>query len=210
MLAGTELIRRVAGADAFVLTYPLLTTSDGRKMGKTEKGAVWLDANKTSPYEYYQYWRNVPDDRVRVCLASFTFLLMDEVRRLTAQAGEELNAAKEVLAYEATMLLHGAAAATAARTAARAAFSGAGAAATLPATEIAAASYPEGLSLIELLCLSGLAPSNREARRLVAGGGIYINGERVENGEAVVSPEKLRAGIELRKGKKVHHRLIAR
>lgn len=209
MLAGVELIRRSGGAQAYALTYPLLTTSDGRKMGKTEKGAVWLDAARTSPYEYFQYWRNVPDDRVRACLRYFTFLPNGEIDAMLDSGPDHINQTKEVLAFEATKIAHGESEAQAARQSARAAFGG-GAAADLPTTEIDAALCHAGLDIVELLRHSGLAPSNKEARRLIEGGGVYLDGERVDQAERRIGKEKLMAGIELRKGKKVHQRIIAR
>ncbi len=208
MIAGVELIRRTNRAQAFAMTYPLLTTSDGKKMGKTEKGAVWLDPQLTSPYEYFQYWRNIPDDKVAQCLALFTFLDMDEVNRLASAEGAELNFSKQRLAFEATRLLHGEQEAEKALEAAKAAFGGGADSEGLPTTHLGEADIAAGKSIVELLKISGFASSTKEARRLVEGGGIYLNGERMDSWEIVIDEDRLRQGVELRKGKKHFHRIV--
>lgn len=208
MIAGVDLTRRVLSKEVYALTYPLLTTSDGKKMGKTEKGAVWLDPEKTSPYEYYQYWRNIPDDRVAICLNLFTFLSEDEVAQLSAAQGSELNQSKSVLAYEATKLLHGQDAADQAKQAAQAAFGGGDNKADIPSVEINADQIEaEGIALFDLLRVAELAASGNEARRLVKGGGIYVNGERMSDPEQKFPLSTFENPLELRKGKK-HHRLV--
>jgi tyrosyl-tRNA synthetase len=215
ILSGMELIRRLApGNRAYCLTLPLLATSDGRKMGKTEKGAVWLDPDLTSPYEYFQYWRNIEDAKVAECLAYFTELPMSEVKALSAAEGSGMNKAKEVLAFEATKLLHGEDAASESIKSARSLFGagqGAGAAggAGGPEKLIPRQDVVAGMDILELMRLTDLAPSRAEARRLVAQGGVTINGASVrdpayqmtladfgENNEALV-----------RKGKKVFIRV---
>ena len=208
MIAGVDLTRRVYSTEVYALTYPLLTTSDGKKMGKTEKGAVWLDPNKTSPYEYYQYWRNIPDDRVAICLKLFTFLSNDEVGDLTRLEGSQINHAKSVLAYEATKLLHGSEAAKQAKQATQAAFEGGNNRADIPTVEIEEASLGnDGIPLFELLKVTGLASSGNEGRRLVKGGGIYVNGDRISDPETKFGKTEFGNSLELRKGKK-HHRLV--
>ena len=208
ILAGADLIRRVEGVEAYGLTFPLLTTSSGRKMGKTEAGAVWLDPAKTSPYEFYQYWRNTEDADVMRFLALYTFLPMEEVRRLGSLRDRAINEAKKVLAYEVTRLAHGEEAAAAAQAAAEALFEGTGEGIGIPTTTIPAAEAKGGLSILDLLVRTGLAPTRSEARRLVDQGGVSVDDEKVESATAVLPPERLAGeGVLLRKGKKVFHRV---
>lgn len=205
MIAGTDLIRRVVSKEAYAITYPLLTTSDGKKMGKTEGGAVWLDPTLTSPYEYFQYWRNVPDDKVADCLSYFTFLSNEEVTKLSEYKDQEINKAKEVLAFEATKILHGEDEANSSKEAALAAFSKGTKRQNIPTTTLDSTSFENDFLVTELIRLAGFSASNNEGRRLIKGGGIYINGERIENLDATLTRDTLKAGVELRKGKKHHH-----
>ncbi len=209
-LAGADLIRRTEGAEAFVLTAPLLTTSSGQKMGKTERGAVWLDPELTSPYEYYQYWINVDDRDVERLLALYTFLPLEEVRALGRLEGADSRIAKERLAFEATALTHGQAAAEEARTAARTLFGGEGdGAEAAPTTHRPAESFRTGVPVVELLVETGLAASKGAARSLILQGGAYINGERVMGPELRVSLDDVRSGaLLLRAGKKRYHRVL--
>ncbi|MCC6627613.1 MAG: tyrosine--tRNA ligase [Chloroflexi bacterium] len=199
-LAGADLIRKVEGQRAFVLATPLLTTASGAKMGKTEQGAVWLDAARTPPYDYYQFWINTEDADVGRFLALFTFLPMDEVRALAALAGAELRQAKEVLAVEATALTHGRAAAEEARAASQAAFGGASDdLSAIPSVTLPAADLAAGVPIVDLLVAAGLARSRGEARRLVEQGGAYVNGVAVAGVEARIThtgagPLLLRSG----------------
>jgi tyrosyl-tRNA synthetase len=210
ILAGTDLIRRKHAKHAFCLTFPLLTTARGEKMGKTAAGAVWLDAGRTSPYDFYQYWINTDDRDVRKFLALFTFLTMPEVEALGAAQGAELNAAKEVLAYEATKLCHGAEAADEARKAARAAFGGGGDLSSLPSTTLSQARLDEGIAVLDLFVETGLTPSKGEARRLVQQGGAYVNDAVVSDPQAKVTAADLKDGaVVLRAGKKKYHRVVA-
>ena len=207
ILAGADLIRRKERQDAFAVTFKLLLTHDGRKMGKTEAGALWLDPKKTSPYDFYQYWRNVDDQDVEKCLALLTFLPMDEVRRLGALQGSEINEAKKVLAYEVTKLVHGEAEAEAAAKAAGALFGGNALDGAVPTTEIE--SLEGNKRVIDLMVKAGLCKSLGEGRRLIAGGGVYLNDKKVENPDQEVTEEDFgENGLMLRKGKKAHHRIL--
>ncbi|MDY4519608.1 MAG: tyrosine--tRNA ligase [Candidatus Spyradocola sp.] len=207
ILAGADLIRRKERQDAFAVTFKLLLTHDGRKMGKTEAGALWLDPKKTSPYDFYQYWRNVDDQDVEKCLALLTFLPMDEVRRLGALQGSEINEAKKVLAYEVTKLVHGEAEAEAAARAAGALFGGNALDGAVPTTEIE--SLEGNKRVIDLMVKAGLCKSLGEGRRLIAGGGVYLNDKKVENPDQEVTEDDFGAnGLMLRKGKKAHHRIL--
>ena len=211
ILAGADLIRRVEGGEAEAITFPLLTTSTGDKMGKTARGAVWLDAERTSPYDYYQYWINVDDDEVGRFLALFTFLPMDEVRELSSLEGAELRKAKEVLAYEATRINHGEGEAERARSAARALFSGgAGDDSSIPTVEIPHLDLEGGIPAFELFAEAGLVASRSEARRLIKQGGAYINGLRLEEFDRLVSLGDLdgEKAILLRAGKKKFVRIV--
>ncbi len=211
IVAGADLIRRMDGRHAFGLTFPLLTTASGEKMGKTAAGAVWLDGDRLPPYDFFQYWINTDDRDVRRFLALFTFLPMDEVDRLGSLGGADLRKAKRVLALEVTRLCHGDDAAEQADAAARAAFSGAGDLTNVPTSQIDGTRLSEGIPLYELLADTGLAPSRREARRLISQGGASINGQPVaaEAVERSLTAEDLRDGaILLRAGKKRYHRLV--
>lgn len=208
IIQGVDLIRRKESKPAYGLTFTLLTTSDGRKMGKTEKGALWLDPAKTPPYEFYQYWRNVDDADVARCLALLTFLPMDEVRRLGALKDQEINIAKKTLAYEVTKLIHGEEAADKARQAAEALFGGSGNLENVPTTVMARAEIA-GKRLIDILPATGLAASLGEGRRLIAGGGLYLDEAKVEDQNFVITPEAVAGGsLMLRKGKKTYHRIV--
>ncbi len=205
ILAGADLIRRVEGGEAEAITFPLLTTSSGAKMGKTAKGAVWLDAGRTPPYDYYQYWINIDDADVGRYLGLFTFLPMEEVRELASLEGAELRRAKETLAYEVTRINHGEEEAEKARSAARALFSGgAGDDSSVPTFEIPRTELGKGIPAFELFAEAGLVKSRSEARRLIKQGGAYINGGRVEEFDRLVTLEDLDEGssLLLRAGKK--------
>ena len=208
MLAGVELIRRKEQKPAYCMTCKLLTTSDGRKMGKTEKGALWLDPEKTSPYDFYQYWRNIDDSDVENCLSLLTFLPMEEVRRLSSLQDAEINEAKKVLAYEVTKLVHGEAEAEKAQQAAEALFGGGGALTDVPTIEITAADA-EG-KIIDVLTAGKIFSSKREARQMIQQGGLYIGENTVSNPEASFAPSMFDAekSLLIRKGKKKYFRLI--
>ncbi|OQX29208.1 MAG: tyrosine--tRNA ligase [Spirochaeta sp. LUC14_002_19_P3] len=206
IVAGMELIRRVESASAYGLTFPLITRSDGKKMGKTEQGALFLDPALTPVYDFYQYWRNVPDEDVGRFFLLFTFLEADECRALGTAA--DINASKERLAFEITQLLHGEAEAESARAAAKAMFQGGGAREGMPTTEIASAKLAEGISVTELFTLTGLCSSRSEARRLIQQGGAQLNGEKVSDFDALVDAGLLKDGeIILKAGKKRFHRV---
>ena len=207
ILAGADLIRRKEGKPAYGLTFTLLTTSDGRKMGKTEKGALWLDPEKTSPYDFYQYWRNVDDADVQKCLALLTFLPMEEVRRLGALKDQEINTAKKVLAYEVTQLVHGQEAADKAQQAAEALFGGAGALDNAPTVSISREMI--GLKLVDVLAAVGIFASKGEGRRLIQGGGLYVADVKVADPDYVLSGDLFDGNsVLIRKGKKSYHRLV--
>lgn len=209
ILGGIDLIRRVEGAEAYGMTFQLLTTSEGNKMGKTQKGAIWLDPVKTPPYEFYQYWRNVHDDDVIKCLKLLTFLPMEQINQFESLRDERINEAKETLAYEVTKIVHGEEEAEKARKAAKALFSGEGDSDNVPSTKISAEELGEGIGILELLVRTGLAPSKGEGRRLIQQGGIYIDGERVDNTELMVTPEFFKNGqLLIRKGKKAYNRVV--
>lgn len=212
ILAGVELIRRVDSGEAEGMTWPLLTTATGQKMGKTATGAVWLDPQKTTPYDYYQYWINVHDDDVGRFLAYFTFLPMDEVRSLSVLRGEEIRKAKEALAFEATKITHGRGEAEKAWEAARAVFQGRGRdLSAIPRTELAMKELSSGIPVVELFQQVGLVSSKSEARRLIQQGGAYVNEERIDSIEDVVSTSAIRdEGILLRAGKKRYHRVVVK
>ena len=210
ILAGTDLIRRVEGGDAEALTFPLLTTASGSKMGKTEKGAIWLDPQRTSPYDYYQYWINADDRDVGKFLAFFTFLPMDEVRRLSSLEGADIREAKEVLAKECTTILHGEEAAAEAREASRALFSEGGAPAgdAVPTVDFEIAKLEEGVPAFILFSEAGLVKSRGEARRLIQQGGAYVNSRRIEQFDEIIDRDDIEDGfILLRAGKKKYMRL---
>lgn len=210
IISGVDLIRRVEQKPSFGLTYPLLTTASGKKMGKTEKGAVWLSADRTSPYEYYQYWVNIDDADVEKCLAIFTFLPMDEVRQLSALQGAEIREAKARLAYEATVILHGEAEAKKAQEAAKALFGGNSKDLNnVPSTNYSQAQFSDGLPIFAAFQDVGLCKSRGEARRLMAQGGIYVNEDRISDEDFEISDDDLDNGsVMLRAGKKRYHRLV--
>lgn len=215
ILAGVDLIRRADGGEAFALVSPLITTASGAKMGKTEAGAVWLSAERTSPYAFYQYWVNTEDADVRRFLLLFTFLPTDEIERLTRAEGAELRHAKEVLAYEVTRIVHGEAAAEEAQQAARALFGGDGGALSpdaldaVPTTAVPAAQLDAGIDVVDLLVLGNLAPSRGAARRLIQQGGAYLGDQRVETADARVTRAQLdERGLLVRAGKKRFHRFV--
>ncbi|NLF80628.1 MAG: tyrosine--tRNA ligase [Clostridia bacterium] len=212
ILAGADLIRRVEGAEAHALTFKLLTTAAGKKMGKTESGAVWLDAEKTSPYEFYQYWRNIDDADVANCLALLTFIPMEQVRAMTDMAGgADINRAKEKLAYEVTKLVHSEEEAVKSQNAARALFGGGGITDDMPTTLIERAALKPGFTIIDLLTACQLIASNSDGRRLIKDGGIYLNNERVASHDQPVSDADFADGQALlRKGKKIYHKAILR
>ncbi|RPI77626.1 MAG: tyrosine--tRNA ligase [Desulfobacteraceae bacterium] len=212
ILAGTELIRRMEGADAHAVTFPLITTADGIKMGKTHKGAVWLDPARTSPYDYYQYWINQDDRDVVRFLGLFTFLPMDEIRRLGALKGEAINQAKEILAYEATKICHGEAEAEKARKSARQLFGSAetGAATDLPSFRMELRELAQGVPAYILFEKAGLCKTRSDARRLIAQGGGYVNGERIEAVDRLITQSDLKNGfILMRAGRKHYLQIIA-
>lgn len=209
ILGGIDLIRRVESKEAYGMTFTLLTTSEGKKMGKTEKGALWLDAAKTSPFDFYQYWRNIDDSDVIKCLKLLTFLPMDEIVKLAELKNEQINEAKKVLAYEVTKLVHGEDEAGKARQLTEALFGGGGNTSDMPATEVTAAELASGLNILDLLLRTGLVPSKGEGRRLVQQGGIYIGETPVASIDFMLS-EDLFKGRELiiKKGKKTYHKII--
>lgn len=208
MLGGTELIRKKLGKDAYAMTITLLLNSEGKKMGKTEKGAVWLDPEKTSPYEFYQYWRNVGDADVIKCLKMLTFVPIEEIEEMEKHMeGAEYNKAKELLAYELTKLVHGKEEADKADAAAKAIFAGSGNSDDMPSTTIAAADLTDGkIGILTLLVKCGLCPSNGEARRLVTQNGIAVNGEKFTDPKGLVD---LSEPVVIKKGKKIFHKAIA-
>ena len=209
MLGGTELIRRKLGKDAHAMTITLLLNSEGKKMGKTAKGAVWLDPNKTSPYEFYQYWRNVDDADVMKCIRMLTFLPLEQIDEMDAWKDAKINEAKEILAFELTKLVHGEEEAQKAQASAKALFTGAGDDANIPTTEITEDQLTEGkMGLLSLMVACKLATSNGDARKNVAGGGVSINDEKVTDVKFEVTREMLAQGVKLRKGKKIFHKAI--
>ena len=210
IIGGVELIRRKEQKPAYGLTFKLLTTSEGIKMGKTMKGAVWLDPAKTSPYEFYQYWRNIEDVKVEECLALLTFLPMDEVRRLGALEGAEINRAKEVLAYEITKIVHGEEEATKAQEAARAIFAGGIKSEDMPTTTYDKAKFEEGVDLITMLVDAKMCPTRSDARRQIQQGGVAVNDEKETDFARVLTLADMTDGsIIIRKGKKVYHQFKA-
>ena len=204
IIGGVELTRKKTGKEVYGMTFSLLTNSEGKKMGKTQKGALWLDAGKTSPYEFYQYWRNVGDADVEKCLRMLTFLPMDEVRRLASLEDREINKAKEVLAYEVTKLVHGEEEAKKAQDAARAAFGGGGDIASMPVTPFEKSKLEgEGMGVVNFIKELGLVPSNREGFMTIEQGGLKIDGEKITDKKFAVTPELFKGGkILVEKGKK--------
>ena len=212
IIGGVDLTRKMCGKEVYGMTFALLTNSEGKKMGKTAKGALWLSPERTSPYEFYQYWRNVDDADVEKCLRMLTFLPMDEVRRLAALEGAEINKAKEVLAYEVTKLVHGEEEARKAQEGARAAFGGGTATENIPTKEYPAADFAgEGKGLLTLMKELGLASSNGEARRTVEQGGLSVNSEKITDARASITAEHFRSGeILIQKGKKKFIKVVLR
>jgi len=211
MLGGTELIRRKLGKDAHAMTITLLLNSEGKKMGKTASGAVWLDPNKTSPYEFYQYWRNVGDADVLKCIRMLTFLPLEQIDEMDKWEGSQLNKAKEILAYELTSLVHGEEEAKKAEASAKALFAGGAQGGDVPTTEIADADLVDGkLDILSLLVKSGLCASKSEARRNVQQGGVTVEDQKVTDIAASYDADTLREGIILRRGKKNFNKVVLR
>ena len=209
MLGGTELIRRKLSKDAHAMTITLLLNSEGKKMGKTASGAVWLDPNKTSPFDFYQYWRNVEDADVLKCIRMLTFLPLEEIDAMSDWKDAQLNTAKEILAFELTKLVHGEEEAQKAQASAKALFVGGGDDANMPTTEIKAEQLTDGkIGILSLMVACGLAGSNGEARRLVQQGGVFVNDEKVPDHTFAVTEAMLKDGVKIRKGKKVFHKAV--
>lgn len=210
IIGGVELIRKADDKEAYGMTFTLLTTSDGRKMGKTESGAVWLDPEKTSPYDFYQYWRNVDDADVIRCLKILTFLPLEEIDAMAKWEGIQLNKAKEILAFEVTKLIHGEEEAMKAQNAARAIFGGGAHSENMPSTELSDGDFTDGeISVLDLLAKTKLVPSKGEARRLIDQGGISIDDEKVNSVTAKISKSSFEKGfVIIKKGKKVYHKAI--
>jgi len=208
ILGGIELIRRVEGKDAYGMTFTLLTTSEGKKMGKTEKGALWLDPNKTPPYDFYQYWRNIHDADVIKCLKLLTFLPLDEIEQLAKLKDQEINEAKKVLAFEVTKLIHGEEEAAKAQKAAEALFGKGVSSEDMPTTEIAPSEVSAGINIIDLLLKTKLAPSKGEGRRLIEQGGISVNDVKVEAFDLIINTDSFKDNeLIIKKGKKVYHKV---
>lgn len=208
IINGADLIRRVDSESAYGMTFTLLTTSEGKKMGKTESGALWLDSEKTSPYEFYQYWRNVADADVERCLSLLTFLPMDEVRRLGSLEGSEINKAKEVLAYEVTKLVHGEEEAQKSQDAARALFGAGPSSENVPFTEIPRSEFAEAMDIMLLLTKTNLIPSRSEGRRLIQQGGLSLDGEKITDLKHMVKEEDFKDNnLMIKKGKKTYHQV---
>ena len=209
MLGGTELIRRKLGKDSHCMTITLLTDSQGNKMGKTAGNAVWLDPNKTSPFDFYQYWRNVGDADVMKCIRMLTFLPLDQIDEMDGWKDEQLNRAKEILAFELTKMVHGEEEATKAQDASRALFSGASDLSNMPTTELDSSCLQDGsIGILDLMVAAGLCPSKAEGRRLVQQGGVLLEGEKVSNPQLRITGEQLQQGVVLRKGKKIYQQVI--
>jgi len=208
MLGGTELIRRKLGKDAYAMTITLLLTSEGKKMGKTQKGAVWLDPEKTTPYEFYQYWRNVDDADVLKCLRMLTYLPLEQIDEMDHWQGGELNKAKEILAFELTKLVHSEEEARKAQETARGLFSGSADAENVPSTTLTADQLTDGkIGILDMMLAAKLVPSKREARQLIQQGGVLLDGEKVTDPTMTVTAEALAAGVVIKKGKKVYHKV---
>ena len=207
MLFGSELIRKKLGKDAYAMTITLLLNSEGKKMGKTASGAVWLDPEKTSPYEFYQYWRNVSDMDVLKCIRMLTFLPLEEIDKMDKWEGSQLNTAKEILAFELTKLVHGEEEAQKAQSAARAIFTGGGSHENMPTTTLTDGDFTDGkIGVLDMMVKAGLAASKGEARRLVVQGGVSINDEKVTEPTLTLEKESFGKEVILRKGKKVFHK----
>jgi len=209
MLGGTELIRRKLDKDAHAMTITLLLNSEGKKMGKTVSGAVWLDPNKTSPFEFFQYWRNVGDQDVLKCIRMLTFLPLDQIDAMDSWEGSQLNEAKEILAYELTKLVHGEEEAEKAKTASHALFAGGSDDSNMPTTELDESVLTDGaINIMDLMVACKLTATKSEARRLVQQGGVLVNDEKVAGIDVSFSAEQLKEGLKIRKGKKVYHKAI--
>jgi tyrosyl-tRNA synthetase len=209
MLGGTELIRRKLGKDAYAMTITLLMNSEGKKMGKTANGAVWLDPNKTSPFDFYQYWRNVSDADVLKCIRMLTFLPLEEINKMDQWEGSQLNEAKEVLAFELTQLIHGEEEAEKAKIASHALFSGGGDDSNMPTTKLTQDQLTDGeMNVIDLVLACEIASSRSEVRRLIQQNGLSIDDEKVKSVDAVVTRDQLIEGVKIRKGKKIFHKAI--
>ena len=210
MLGGTELIRKKLGKDAFAMTITLLLNSEGKKMGKTANGAVWLDPEKTSPYDFYQYWRNVGDGDVLKCIRMLTFLPLEEIDKMDEWEGSQLNTAKEILAFELTKLVHGEEEATKAQETARAVFAGTGSHENMPTTELSADDFTDGkIGILDLMMKAGLTASKGEGRRLVQQGGVSVNDQKVTDPATMYETADFDADFILKKGKKIYHKYIA-
>ncbi len=209
ILGGIDLTRRVTGDEVYGMTFTLLTTKEGKKMGKTENGAVWLDPEKTSPYEFFQYWRNVADDDVINCLKLLTFLPIEEIEEMEKWEGSQLNKAKEILAYQLTEMVHDKEEADKALAAAQAIFSAGAVSQDMPTTQLSAEEVGEGIPVLDLLVKTGLAPSKGEARRLVQQGGVTVDDQKVTDISAQVPASAFEKGhVVLRKGKKAYHKVV--
>ncbi len=209
MLFGSELIRKKTGKDAYAMTITLLLNSEGKKMGKTAKGAVWLDPAKTSPFEFFQYWRNVDDADVIKCMKMLTFMSLEEIEEYAKLEGSAINGAKEKLAYELTALVHGEAEATKALETARQVFAGGGISEDMPTTTLSADAFTDGkISVVDMLCTAKLAPSKGEAKRLIQQGGVALNDEKVTEFGATVSLDAFDGDVIIKKGKKIYHRFV--
>ena len=207
MLAGTDLIRRKTGDDAYAMTITLLLNSEGKKMGKTASGAVWLDPNKTTPFEFYQYWRNVDDADVMKCIRMLTFIPLEQIEQMEKWEDNRINEKKEILAYELTALVHGEEEANKAKEVSHSLFSGQGDDSNMPTTELQGIS-DDGMNIIDLMLACSLCTSRGEARRLIEQGGVSVDGEKVADINAVISKAALTDGVKIKKGKKVFHRAI--
>ncbi|MDF2566951.1 MAG: tyrosyl-tRNA synthetase [Oscillospiraceae bacterium] len=208
ILGGVELIRKSAGKEAYGMTFTLLTTKEGKKMGKTEKGALWLDAEKTSPYEFFQYWRNVGDEDVINCLKLITFVPIEEIEQMESLEGSELNPVKERLAFEVTKLVHGEEAANQALNTAKNLFGVKSDDADMPATKLEDSDFTDGqIGILTLLVKTKLCPSNGEARRLIQQGGVSIDGDKVTDDKLLIDKEKFEKNIIIKKGKKIYHKV---
>jgi len=209
MLGGTELIRKKLGKDAHAMTITLLLNSEGKKMGKTASGAVWLDPNKTSPFEFYQYWRNVGDDDVLKCIRMLTFLPLEQIDEMDSWKDAKLNEAKEILAYELTSLVHGEEEAKKAQDGAKALFGGAGNTENMPTTELTSADLTDGkIDIIKILVATGLCSSNGDARRNIQQGGVSANDEKITDITKAFTESELKDGVIVRKGKKNYNKVI--
>ncbi len=211
IIGGVELIRRKTGKDVYGLTFKLLLTSEGKKMGKTEKGALWLDPEKTSPYDFYQYWRNIDDADVINCMKMLTFMPLEEIAEYEKLEGSEINRAKEKLAFEVTAIIHGEEEAVKAADTAKQVFAAGGVSENMPTTELTADDFADGKIFVsDMLVKAKLAPSKGEAKRLIQQGGVLINDVKVERFDATVSLDEAGEGLIIKKGKKTYHRVVVK